>query len=1166
MSAKLLRSGVVVIAMGTTFVATLFILLAGTAEGQVKVAQVKVAQPVPVKGGGPGQKGKGGPANPDDPNTIGEFGSVTVVTEKKHRDKISAARDYINNKDWDKAVFLLQGLLDLDREDVMVSVPRVDNNGRETVSWVSVSDEANRLIGSLPKDGMEFYKLQNNQKAADLLKQARETSDARLLHKVAVSYLHTDAGAEATELLATHTMDRGEFESAARLFKRLIERQGVEKLGPLTLFKARIAFGRGSDAKDKADAEMVTRQLEASAPGGLRLGNRTFSLIELNDIAARYSHVVQSKDIAFQWPHGLGGNPSRNAQGVGGPPFLELAWEQSMFTEESKGQVQKWVDEALKSLSDRKSPALPSLHAVAATTDVPGKGTRQLMVYRSYWGIHAVDIKTGLLMWDADCKWSLEKMYSEGRTVQAIDQWKTLYTQIARQNVILENSIVGGLTTDGQRVYTVDDLPVPPYVAGFFNQWGGGAPQFPWGQEVNDAMHYNVLQAFDLGSGKMLWRFGGHNEKKEPNDPKGELYDSFFLGSPLSIGGKLYVLTDKNQELRLACIDPIGVDKKGSIVWIQTIATTKEKMLMDQHRRAQAAPLAYGEGILVCPTNAGAVFGVDFLTHRLLWAYAYRDKAAAKDPNQEAMMMGMGGVRMRGGGMWVNGDMVNGVPQTNLNDWKVSAPVIAEGKVVFTAPDGSTVDCLNLRDGSKVWRVNKLDSDQYLAGVYAGRALIVGKDRCRALELKDGSQAWTLETGMPSGRGVASDNIYYLPLQTSSAPPNGPVVCAIDVAQGRIKGESKSRKNLKGEQEMPGNLLFYEGHMLSQTPSRVVAYPQLKIKLQEIDARIARDPRDPTGLTERGALRLDEGDKPGAVDDLRTALASNPPADVRGRTRIKLYEAMTELFRDRFNEAEKYLLEYEAMGKEPDLAPDERQRRQSTFLYLVAKGRESQGRLIEAFDHYQKFGALAGNKDLVSVPDESTLKAPPDVWAQGRIAAMVAKASPDARVPLEKQIAHSWEEVQKSGDTEKLRQFVTMFGSLFRAGREARLQLAEKLIEENSKGSALDAERHLLLLRGVKDEPQLAARAVDALARLWTRQGLLEDAAYCYAILDREFGKVVVRDGKTGADLYAELATDKRFLPYIDAPSGGPIQGKIKAVRDNSPSPPPQQMIFGFEP
>src|SRR5262249_696043 len=381
-----------------------------------------------------------------------------------------------------------------------------------------------------------------------------------------------------------------------------------------------------------------------------------------------------------------------------------------------------------------------------------------------------------LLMWDADCKWSLEQMYAENRIVQAIDNWKQMYAQIMRQNVVLENSIVGALSTDGQRVYTVDDLPVPPYVAHMFNGWN--QPQFPWGQEVNDAMQHNVLQAYDLGSGKMLWKLGGHSEKKDTNDPKGELFDSYFLGAPLCIGGKLYALTDKNQELRLVCIDPVGADKKGSILWIQTVATTKEKMLMDPPRRAQAAPLAYGEGILVCPTNAGAVFGVDFLTHRLLWAYAYRDRAAAKDPNE---MMGMGGpggrMIVRGGAVWMNGDMVNGVPQSSLNDWKVSAPVIAEGKVVFTAPDGSTIDCLNLRDGSKLWRVNNLDSDQYVGGVYAGKALIVGRARCRALALKDGSQAWTLETGMPSGRGVASDNVYSLPLQSASAS-HEPGVCA----------------------------------------------------------------------------------------------------------------------------------------------------------------------------------------------------------------------------------------------------------------------------------------------------------------------------------------------------------------------------------------------------
>src|SRR5262249_46848933 len=143
----------------------------------------------------------------------------------------------------------------------------------------------------------------------------------------------------------------------------------------------------------------------------------------------------------------------------------------------------------------------------------------------------------------------------------------------------------------------------------------------------------------------------------------------------------------------------------------------------------------------------------------------------------------------------------------------------------------------------------------------------------------------------------------------------------------------------------------------------------------------------------------------------------------------------------------------------------------------------------------------------------------PDVWASGRIAAMVLAATPEQRAPLEKQIAKAWDDVRKAGDAERLRQFVTMFGSLFEVGREARLQLAERLIEENNKNSLLEAERPLLLPRGQRDEPRRAARAVEALARLMTRQGMLEDAAHYYRVLGKEFAKVEVRDGKTGADL-----------------------------------------------
>src|SRR5262249_35003703 len=81
----------------------------------------------------------------------------------------------------------------------------------------------------------------------------------------------------------------------------------------------------------------------------------------------------------------------------------------------------------------------------------------------------------------------------------------------------------------------------------------------------------------------------------------------------------------------------------------------------------------------------------------------------------------------------------------------------------------------------------------------------------------------------------------------------------------------------------------------------------------------------------------------------------------------------------------------------------------------------------------------------------------------------------------------------------------------------------------------LEAELHLLQLRR-QDDPQLATRAVEALARLMIHKNLLEDAAYWYRVLGTEFTKVVVRDGKTGADFLNDLATDKRLLANFDEP------------------------------
>jgi len=69
-----------------------------------------------------------------------------------------------------------------------------------------------------------------------------------------------------------------------------------------------------------------------------------------------------------------------------------------------------------------------------------------------------------------------------------------------------------------------------------------------------------------------------------------DLAGGYFLGPPLPLGGKLYVLTEKNAELRLVCLDA----QSGEPAWMQTLATARDRLLQDVSRRVQAVHLSYG--------------------------------------------------------------------------------------------------------------------------------------------------------------------------------------------------------------------------------------------------------------------------------------------------------------------------------------------------------------------------------------------------------------------------------------------------------------------------------------------------------------------------------------------------------------------------------------------
>jgi outer membrane protein assembly factor BamB len=1067
------------------------------------------------------------------------------IDAKKTR-LLETATGHIKAKKWLEAARDLQALLD-GSEDSFAEVIQKDADDRITTRLVGVRAEVNRLLTLLPEEGREEYAKLATVEASRLLTVARAKDDDALLAGVARRFLWTDPGADAVQTLAARQFDRGETRLAALSFERLLQCRVLALWPAESLFQATVAFRR---AGSKGQAEKTWKQLVGRADRDvLKIDNRT---LKVEDWQAELERLARPpKTDAVEWPV-YRGDAGRSGQAKGGTPFLEKRWSLSTYTaaasafRDDNPQSKVQVQAAVKAQESRGQPILPGFFPIAAD----GK-----LIYRSYWGLHGVDARTGKILWETDSRYGLDRLLKDGKTMQYLTNWLAQYNQMGKGNVVYENSTLGTLTTDGKMVYVIEDLALPPVNQAMYGgPWGRPFPEQPPPNlgPITDTLYHNKLVAYELKVGKLRWELGGHDEKA------GDLKDTFFLGPPLPLEGKLYVLTEKDQELRVLCLDAAKNPNKCEIAWTQKLAGVRDKMIQDPVRRMHAAHLAHGEGILVCPTNAGAVFGVDLLTGALAWAHVYREKGQLSASEEEMIRLGI--VPPPPG--WTNRN-------PNAPDWKVTAPVVADGKVVFTAPDGRGIDCLNLRDGSLVWKVNRSDDDLYLGGVMAGKVLIVSKKACRGLNLADGKTAWQLETGLPSGQGVAADGLYYLPLKVATTIKDTeatPGVAVIDVEKGVLKALTRSRKK-----EVPGNLLFYEGMVLSQTVGEVTAFPQLDLVLAEITKRLGDNPNDPIGLSVRADINTDRGDWQGAVDDLRAALKNKPDADTENKVRDKLFGALTEYLRHDFDKAEKFLDEFKALCKvavdpnapagEQQQAEAESRRRLVTYFSLLAWGREMQGKAVEAVRAYLELADLGSPNELVASPFDPALKVTLPIMAAGRIKALLEKATPAQRKLIEEEIEKRGKEIRKEGKLGSLRSFVQVFGSSAE-GQEARLDLARRLVKNRD---FAEAELHLLQVRRDSDDPQRAGRATEALALLNLERGLLPDAVYFYRILERDFAKTVLHDGKTGADLFGELATDKRFLPYLADEAKDGWKGRLKGKQEKGQWPQNRQ-FYTFEP
>jgi len=995
----------------------------------------------------------------------------------------------------------------------------------------SLKAEAQRMLGEMSLRGRQLYELQYGARARQMLSAATAAGDAAGLAEVSRRFFHTQAGYEATLLLGLCHLDHGRPLAGALALERLRDASPTaEQFEPgLSLAVALCWIRAGMPEKAGQTLSMLEeRHPEAT----LQITGDEIRLFGQNrDPLGWLTELVgpqMAPDVrqSAQWAV-FRGNAARNASTAGDGPLLTTRWR---VPASDHPYVEAMIDRIRDADREWDRSALPALHPIVVD---------DVVLMRTASGLLAVDFTTGKRIWRAPVDDPFDVLLNPPTDV--------LYRQTPQMEYALRlrmwaDATYGRISSDGQCVFAVEDLGLE--IGRMLLR-----TVFVGGRRVDDPAGpkpYNRLAAYDVHNGKLKWHVGG-----SPDEFGLPQAGTFFLGPPLPLMGRLYVIAETMGEIRLTVLD----SNTGELLWSQQLAGTDQLLVKDPLRRMAGVSPSYADGVLVCPTSNRSVVAVQLATRSLLWGYTYQQA----DSRRERQVAFFGARSI--------------IDPNPIGRWIDSSVILAEGRVLVSPVDSDYLDCLNLVDGKLLWREPRQD-DLYLACVHQGKAVLVGGRHVRALDLHNAharatgimpvppveqepqatpqgpvtcapesdrpeqdhyqrpAPAWDGRTvelppgSVPSGIGFLGGDLYYLPLSTAE-------VMAIELATGRTARVSKSRQG-----SVPGNLISHKGKILSQDATGLEAYYQLEALREQVDRRLAADGDDAEALALRGEILWDEGKLEEAIGCFRSSLERRPDPNTRELLRDALFDGLRTQFAARRHEVDQIQQLIDG--------PDE----QAMYLRLMAVGLAASGEFRPALEHYLKLIDLDSDHRRMEPVDKS-LSVRRDRWIQVQLAALREAAPADVQTEIDQVAARRLEAAVAQDTPQAVRRFLEYFGAQPIA-QDARRHLVKQFLDS---GELLGAE--LLLARRERSATrELRAGAVAELGDVLRRVGHLRDAAVCYARLNREFAQVDCGDGKTGREVVEALPADDPIRDRLTSVSPWPV-GRV-VVAKSKPEATPQ--------
>ena len=975
------------------------------------------------------------------------------------------AASQIAEGEFEEATKALQYLLELPDESLVQLA-----DGR----WGSLRHEAIRMIGQLPKEDYQAYRLQHGAAANQMLVEADASGEAGKYALVANRYFHTEAGLTAASRMARIHFDRGEFGVAARWIRRLSNTNATVASNPKWQLKAALTFRLAGD--DDA-ANNLLKQLTPDGPR-IEIGGNVVDPTKWIDSVAALAASTETPELT-EWTHFMG-NPSHTAKSVGGEPLLLQRW--SHPTTYDSGLVDR-LETLTQNFSDRRLAMLSAFHPLT----INGK-----IAFRTLRGVQVLDAASGSPLWETVEGISAERILT-GRAKKTSSQYNRFGRGYSTSNneqqlgdLLFRDGVYGLLSSDGRRLFVLEDHAV---LVGPTNNYGWGFG----GNQPKDAFHRdrvsNRITAYDLETGRPAWDVGGMAAGDVLDSP---LSGHYFFGPPVADGENLFAIAEHNKEIRLVAMDAVT----GLRQWSQLIAYTDVEIDKDSNRRYWAAQVGVGNGVLVCPTTVGLIVGVDRTDHSLLWAQRYSQTVAKPTGRSNS----------------------NQVPRTELNTrWTPSAPVIVGNRVVCAPSEDQSLLCLDLHSGSVLWRKPR-GNFLSLAGVHDGRVLLVGKETVTALSLDNGTTRWTrsipTEQGPPAGQGVVVDNEFYLPFQNGS-------LWRVDLANGHVMATFE-----RGDGKRPlGNLLMYQGMLLSQGPFGLESFEQKAAIETDIQQRKQRNPRDPFALLRESDIFTLEHDDKSALASLSQIKPEEVTADLRERYRHSLIERLTAVIRTDVAQHDHEMERLKELVDSNNGLSSQANREKLGYRRLLAEQLLAKGQHEAAFTLYEELAREEDNS-LITPTDSPLVHVRARRWVAGRLAKLWREMPQPTREAIDRRIIARAAELAKLSTADRER-FVTLYG-FHPSAKTAERDLIEAYAIA---GDLVQAEARLVRIAAESDSAT-AAWAVERLARLLRDASAPNDAAVWYRTLETRFADVKLAGGntggKTGRELTAEFAATRK--------------------------------------